>query len=675
MDSSTAQAEAVPTIPTTTVYTATPPVAVAVAQPVPTPTPTEAVVTAEAPDAPVAATNNAEPTLPSDLSPGLADVIKLVEAKVGDEVVLNYIKSSGVTYHPTAAEIVYLTDLGVSDAVISAILQPAQPGVAAAAPAPEPVAAPVEAPAPVVEAPAPEPAPEPVAEPVPVATPTTTVIVQPAPQPAVTVAYFQQSLSPYGTWVMVPGYGMCWQPAVAVTSPEWQPYCDRGHWVYTDAGWYWESDYSWGWAAFHYGRWWRHGHYGWVWTPDTVWGPSWVCWRNHDAYCGWAPLPPGSRFEVGIGWTYRHARVGADFDFGLSVNCFTFVGYNHFRDHHMDRYRVPRRDLEPVFRHSRVDNHYSMNRSSIVNEGPDRRRIGAASHTEVTPIALHHQTVGNPTGIRRDRVDSTTKSLTVYHPQFNEKPPGKAGEVRPVTINHPNAPAGPTRGDVRPGTRPTEPRTPANPQPGSPSVREPGTGGSIGGHTPTTPNTTSGATGPRTADNTRPTPSGHATNPRSVVIGPSTGTPAGTQPSGGNPNGGNSTQPTPRSTVPSRTGSTTAGSATPRPNSPVMVNPPARSMTPATPTVPTRPQPSNPIRVETPRSIPAPSQVTPSAPRQVNPAPRPAPSTPSYNPPPQRIAPTPQPQPQPQRIAPTPAPRPAPAAPSAPRGQDGKKQN
>ena len=29
----------------------------------------------------------------------------------------------------------------------------------------------------------------------------------------------------------------------------WQPYCDSGHWrLITDAGWFWQSDYSWGWA-------------------------------------------------------------------------------------------------------------------------------------------------------------------------------------------------------------------------------------------------------------------------------------------------------------------------------------------------------------------------------------------------------------------------------------------
>jgi hypothetical protein len=52
----------------------------------------------------------------------------------------------------------------------------------------------------------------------------------------------------------VPGYGLCWRPAVAATDPYWRPYCDSGYWLYTADGWYWQSDYPWGDIVFHYGR-------------------------------------------------------------------------------------------------------------------------------------------------------------------------------------------------------------------------------------------------------------------------------------------------------------------------------------------------------------------------------------------------------------------------------------
>ena len=74
----------------------------------------------------------------------------------------------------------------------------------------------------------------------------------PPADPAPSVDVFYDSLSPYGTWVYVNGYGSCWRPTVVVANPGWQPYFDGGHWVYTDSGWYWMSDYSWGWAPLHW---------------------------------------------------------------------------------------------------------------------------------------------------------------------------------------------------------------------------------------------------------------------------------------------------------------------------------------------------------------------------------------------------------------------------------------
>src|SRR4051794_35767800 len=63
---------------------------------------------------------------------------------------------------------------------------------------------------------------------------------------------FYDNLSPYGTWVDYPGYGYAWAPAA---DPGFYPYSSLGHWVFTEFGWTWVSDYPWGWAPFHYGRW------------------------------------------------------------------------------------------------------------------------------------------------------------------------------------------------------------------------------------------------------------------------------------------------------------------------------------------------------------------------------------------------------------------------------------
>jgi len=109
---------------------------------------------------------------------------------------------------------------------------------------------------------------------------------------AVSVGVFYDALAPYGEWIYVGNYGRVWRPSVAVVGVDFRPYGPGGHWVYTDYGWSFESDWSWGWAPFHYGQWYLDPAFGWVWVPGSVWAPAWVTWRYGGGYVGWAPMPP-----------------------------------------------------------------------------------------------------------------------------------------------------------------------------------------------------------------------------------------------------------------------------------------------------------------------------------------------------------------------------------------------
>lgn len=60
----------------------------------------------------------------------------------------------------------------------------------------------------------------------------------------------------------------------------------------TEYGWTWVSDWDWGWAPFHFGRWAVMTGLGWGWVPGTQWGPAWVSWRAGGGFVGWAALPP-----------------------------------------------------------------------------------------------------------------------------------------------------------------------------------------------------------------------------------------------------------------------------------------------------------------------------------------------------------------------------------------------
>lgn len=94
-------------------------------------------------------------------------------------------------------------------------------------------------------------------------------------------------------------YGWVWSPNNVDAS--WRPYTDGG-WSYADCGWTWVSDQEWGWAPFHYGRWFFHEHRGWCWVPGSQWAPAWVTWHWGNDWCGWAPMPPLVAWETCSDW-------------------------------------------------------------------------------------------------------------------------------------------------------------------------------------------------------------------------------------------------------------------------------------------------------------------------------------------------------------------------------------
>ena len=135
--------------------------------------------------------------------------------------------------------------------------------------------------------------------------------------------FFDNALSPYGTWFETAEYGSVWQPA-ACTDPSWRPY-SRGHWVCSDRGWTWVSQEPFGWATYHYGRWaLLHGG-RWIWVPGSEWAPSWCTWRSGDSHIGWAPLPPETLAYPGRGWDSR-----VESQYGIAASCYNFVDVGNF---------------------------------------------------------------------------------------------------------------------------------------------------------------------------------------------------------------------------------------------------------------------------------------------------------------------------------------------------------
>jgi uncharacterized protein DUF6600 len=157
---------------------------------------------------------------------------------------------------------------------------------------------------------------------------------QAGPPLSADAAFFYEDLAPYGEWIPVGGHGWVWRPSGV--SRGWRPYTD-GRWVWTEDGWTWLSDWEWGWAPFHYGRWLFDGELGWVWVPGREWAPAWVEWRYGDGWIGWAPLPPRVVFrrEVGLSPLLVEQEVI------LPPSAFCFVEERIFLEPRIERFIVP----------------------------------------------------------------------------------------------------------------------------------------------------------------------------------------------------------------------------------------------------------------------------------------------------------------------------------------------
>src|SRR5580700_5388987 len=128
---------------------------------------------------------------------------------------------------------------------------------------------------------------------------------------------FRSTLDPYGSWTEDPTYGTAWVPSESVVGSDFTPYVSAGHWAY-DNDYVWVSDYDWGWAPFHYGRW-VYGGAAWEWIPGRAYAGAWTSWRygyGDWGYVGWAPLSPT--------WGWRGGRaVGLGF---VPAAPYAFVG-------------------------------------------------------------------------------------------------------------------------------------------------------------------------------------------------------------------------------------------------------------------------------------------------------------------------------------------------------------
>lgn len=389
------------------------------------------------------------PDLPPNLPDAAREVVKLAHNQMGDGVVTNFIANLKEPFHLDAEQIVYLRDLGLSPAVLESLLAreqelahllPSSP----ASPAPTSLTVNVTT---TNSTPTAYPGGRPELEPpqigpaVAASTPTDQPPVAPT---EINNNFFYNSLAPYGNWIVLPSYGNVWQPSCAVINPGWRPYWNDGCWNWCDSGWFWNSNYSWGWAPFHYGNWVNAPSRGWCWVPGRVWAPSWVTFRSGGGFCGWAPLPPGCGWSSGVGLTWAGSGISVGFGFGFGASSYCWTPTRCFTAPNCSAFGVSGGSVNQIFNNSTVINNYIVgNNNTIINNGIDPAHISSISRSEIRKVQLTDtgspSSAGSLLGGRGRPGDPT--SLAVYRPSVGANAvgtgtgmPSARQEIRPTQL-------------------------------------------------------------------------------------------------------------------------------------------------------------------------------------------------------------------------------------------------
>lgn len=208
----------------------------------------------------------------------------------------------------------------------------------------------------------------------------------------VTFNDFYSDLSPYGRWIDYPNYGRVW----IFNAPGFRPYYSNGHWAYTRFGWTWVSDYRWGWAPFHYGRWAYDNSFGWFWVPGYQWGPAWVNWRRGGDFYGWAPLSPG---------------IGININIGIPAERWVFVPRRYISYPNFNRYSVNRSRNTYIIRNTTIINNTSVYNNRRYVAGPDRVEVERYSGRVIRPVDVR--------SVTRVNGNNRNNSNRVYSPDRN----------------------------------------------------------------------------------------------------------------------------------------------------------------------------------------------------------------------------------------------------------------
>jgi hypothetical protein len=180
------------------------------------------------------------------------------------------------------------------------------------------------------------------------------------------------------------------------------------------------TDEPYGWATYHYGRWYDDPEIGWSWVPGDEWAPSWVSWQEGGDYIGWAPLPPSV-----------NVSFGGVLSVSLSPETYVFVPERYFLAPRIDTYIVPRERVVNVYRETRNITVYRQVNNYVYNAGVSVDRIQRVVGRPVPRYQLADATSARAARVQGNRV-------SIFRPQVqraNVQPPPSRPAARRAVVD------------------------------------------------------------------------------------------------------------------------------------------------------------------------------------------------------------------------------------------------
>jgi len=228
----------------------------------------------------------------------------------------------------------------------------------------------------------------------------------------VTYQAFYDNLSPYGTWIDYPNYGHVWNPRV---EEDFRPYATNGHWAFSDEGWAWASGYTWGWAAFHYGRWLYDDMYGWLWVPGYDWSPAWVTWGAVDNFYCWAPLMPDIDVSLQFGAWRPHSLY------------WNACSRDHIYDRNLSAFIQKNDHTTSIANRITIINNFNTTKAHNLyySKGPDVHEVQKYVGRKIDPVYIKEVN-------KISNVKHSGNTMSVYRPSIQDPKETVAGHPQQI---------------------------------------------------------------------------------------------------------------------------------------------------------------------------------------------------------------------------------------------------